>query len=64
MAMLFKNKRTSFWKKINTSKALTARFGNVSTGKSKDFKHIKALGFLFKHIFKHIKALTENSMCL
>ena len=47
-------------KAFGEKKALTARFGNVSTGKSTDFKHLKALVVLFKHI----KALTERAMCL
>ena len=29
--------------------------------KSSDFNHIKALVVLLRHIFKHIKALSENS---
>ena len=47
-------------KAFGEKKALTARFGNVSTGKSTDFKHIKALVVLFNHI----KTMTENFLCL
>ena len=43
-------------KKVRTLKSLKNRFSNVSTGKSIDFKHVKALVVLFNHI----KALTDR----
>ena len=46
----------SFWRKKSHKKAFEDRFGNVSTGKSIDFKYIKALMVLYEHI----KALIER----
>ena len=50
-------------KKISTQKALTTRFGNVSTGICTDFKPMKGLVVLNKHILS-AQRLRPKSPCV
>ena len=59
---LFKNRHTSLWGK-NKHKKLTAGFGNVSTGKSPNFEHIKTLVVLSKYIEALIECHVFNLPC-